>query len=260
MPVARGLAEVVRDLDDPDGWLLYLDGVPSSYVDLADPTNLVFEYVRWIGDVLDLLAPEGEPLYAVHLGGGGATLPRYLAHTRPSSRQVVVEVDPAVVALARERFGVRSTGHLRVRTGDAREVLGTLREASYDVVVRDAFDGPAVPAHLRTNGFLQAVRRVLRPAGTYVANLTDRPPLPVARAEVGTALAAFEHVALVGEPSVFRGRRYGNLVLLASDARLPVAGLTRRLASGAVPARLVHGAAVRSFTGGAAILRDDASD
>ena len=194
----------------------------------------------------------------MHLGGGGATLPRYLAHTRPASRQVVVEVDPAVVTLARERFGVRSTGHLRVRIGDAREVLGTLRASSYDVVVRDAFDGPAVPAHLMTDGFLHDVRRVLRPSGTYLANLTDRPPLSVARSEVSTALAAFAHAALVAEPSVFRGRRYGNLVLLASDTPLPVAGLARRLASGVVPARLVHGAAVRSFTGGAPALRDDA--
>ena len=78
---------------------------PSSHVDLDDPTRLDFEYVRWFGDVLDTWAPEGEPLRVVHLGGAGCTLARYVAATRPGSRQVVVDVDAAVLDLARRAFG-----------------------------------------------------------------------------------------------------------------------------------------------------------
>ena len=61
---------------------------------LDDPTRLEFEYVRWTGDLLDVLAPEGEPLHTVHVGGAGCTLARYVAATRPRSRQVVLENDP----------------------------------------------------------------------------------------------------------------------------------------------------------------------
>lgn len=249
-------AELVQDRHHPDGWLLYLDGVASSYVDGSDPTNLVFEYVRWIGHVLDLARPEGEPLATVHLGGAGCTLPRYVAATRPGSRQVVFEPHAEVLDLAREAFGLRSGHGLKLRVGDGREGLASLPEQSFDVVIRDAFVGDRVPAHLLTTGFLDAVRRVLRPGGTYVSNVADTQPLILARAEVATALAAFRHVAVIGEPSTFRGRRFGNLVLVASDEPIDGAALRRRSASGGAPGRVMDTDESRAFTGGTKPLID----
>jgi hypothetical protein len=67
--------------------MVFLDGHESSYVDLTDPTHLEFSYVRRIGDVLDLIRPARQPLDVLHIGGGGFTLPRYVAATRPRSRQ-----------------------------------------------------------------------------------------------------------------------------------------------------------------------------
>jgi spermidine synthase len=255
-PVDTGRAELLPDGDGRRGWTLVVNGVPSSHVDLDDPTRLDFEYVRWFADVLDVLGPQRDPLRLVHLGGAGCTLARYVAATRPRSRQVVLEIDAAVLDLARRAFGVRSSPALRLVVADARDGLAKLRPAGYDVVVRDAFSGASVPAHLTTSEFLEQVRRVLAPGGVYLANLADDPRLGAARREAATALASFAHVALVAEPGQLHGRRYGNVVLAASDAELPWEPLGRRLASGAVRARLLETEEVRSFASGYRPLRD----
>src|SRR5687768_17980560 len=81
--------------------MLLVEGTPQSHVDLDDPSHLEFEYVRRMGHVLDLAAEEGRPIDVVHLGGGALTLPRYVAATRPGSRQRVVELDEPLTALLR---------------------------------------------------------------------------------------------------------------------------------------------------------------
>src|SRR4029077_9879877 len=71
---AGGLGEIVRDLDPPGAWMLLTGGVPQSHVDLDDPLHLEFEYMRWLGHLIELAAPAGEPLRGLHLGGGGLTV------------------------------------------------------------------------------------------------------------------------------------------------------------------------------------------
>ena len=84
------MIELVPDRDRRSAWTLLVDGTPQSHVDLADPTHLEFEYVRRMASAIDLSAPAGEPLRVLHLGGGGLTLARYVAATRPASPQRVV--------------------------------------------------------------------------------------------------------------------------------------------------------------------------
>ena len=100
-----GQAELVPDLSRPGSWMLFIDGVPQSQVDIEDPGYLEFEYVRRIGHVIDLAFPDGEPLRALHLGGGALTLPRYIAHTRPGSAQLVAEIDADLTELVRGPVG-----------------------------------------------------------------------------------------------------------------------------------------------------------
>jgi hypothetical protein len=250
-PVAFGEAELLRDLDADDGWLLSVDGVAQSYVDRADPTHLEFDYVRLMGDVVDVL-PEG-PLTAVHLGGGACTLPRYVAATRPGSRQLVVEADEALAELVRRLFG--TTG-FRLRVGDARTTLPSLRPGESDLVVADVFESSLQPVHVTTLEWLSEVRRLLRPAGAYVVNVADGKPLAFAKGQAATLQAAFPHVVLLADPSVLRGRRFANLVLAASDAPLPVDALARRAARAAGRARVVGGDDLRAFSGGAAPVTD----
>lgn len=249
--VGAGTAELLRDDDTADGWLLTVDGIAQSYLDLADPTHLEFDYVRRMGDVVDALPPG--PMTTVHLGGGACTLPRYVAATRPGSRQLVVELDPALAELVRRSFG---TAGFRLRLGDAREVLGGLTAGASDLVVADVFSGSTVPVHTTTLEWLGEVRRLLRPGGSYLVNVADGRPLAFARGQVATLLAAFAYVVLLADPSVLRGRRFANLVLAASDEPLPVEVLTRRAASAAARARVVTGDELVAWTGGAPVVTD----
>jgi spermidine synthase len=255
-PIDTGELELAPDRDDPGGWFVVVNGVPSSYVHLDDPTRLDFEYVRWIGDVIDHVEPG--PLRVAHLGGAGCTLARYVAATRPGSRQVVFELDVALVELVRDAFDLRRERGLRIRTEEARAGIGTLRDASQDVVIRDAFVGNRVPEHLTTLEFARDVGRVLASGGTYVVNVADRTEQRHARAEAATLREVFNQVALIAEPSQLRGRRYGNVLLVASNAPLPLDQLTRRLASGAVRARLVPPERVAQLVAGHRPLLDPA--
>ncbi|MEP7025906.1 MAG: spermine synthase, partial [Actinomycetota bacterium] len=138
--VGLGTAELVRDADRPAGWTLLVDGTPQSHVDLDDPLYLEFEYMGRLGHLIDLAAAAGEPLDVLHLGAGGLTLARYVAATRPGSRQLAVESDAALAEFVRLRLplsqrgkraagsqpGGSQPGRVRVRVGDARAVLEQL--------------------------------------------------------------------------------------------------------------------------------------
>ncbi len=252
--VDSGLAEIVPDPDRRSGWTLKLDGAPQSHVDLADPTYLEFEYVRRIGAALDLVAPAGQPLRVLHLGGGALTLPRYVAATRPGSPQRVVEIDGALVELVREMLPWDAKAKIRVRTGDAREAVESMRDAGYDVVVVDVFAGARTPPQLASVEFAREVARILDPAGFMIANVADGPPLRYARAEVATIRTALPQACLVADSTVLRGRRFGNLVVLAGRTPPPAAALIRRAAGDWFPGRVEID--LDRFSNGAAPLTD----
>ena len=256
---AHGTAELLGDADRDGSWVLLVDDTPQSHVDLDDPTHLEFEYVRRMGHALDLVAPDGEPIEALHLGGGALTLPRYVAVTRPGSRQRVVEFDEPLTDLVRSSLPLPRNARIRVRAEDARVALESRPDASADVILCDVFAGARTPAHLTTAEFVAQVRRVLRPGGTYLANVADGPPLRFARGQVATLRTAFPNICLVAEPGTFRGRRFGNLVAVASAVELPVAALTRRCAADPMPSRVMDGDALERFVGSAVPVLDTAA-
>jgi spermidine synthase len=255
-PVLGGTAELLGDADRDGSWMLLVDGTPQSHVDLDDPAHLEFEYVRRIGHVLDLAAEEGRPLDVVHLGGGALTLPRYVAVTRPGSRQRVAEIDEPLTELVRAHLPLPRTARIRVRAADAREAVTAMHPASADVVVSDVFAGARTPAHLTTVEYAREIHRVLRPGGVLAANVADGPPLAFARAQVATLRAVFAAVCLIAEPGTLRGRRFGNLVAVTSDATLPIAALVRRCAGDPMPSRVVEGADLDRFAGDARPIPD----
>jgi spermidine synthase len=256
--VRLGSAELVPDVDDADSWLLFIDGVPQSGVDLADPGYLEFEYVRRIAHVADLAFPPGEPLRVLHLGGGALTLPRYLQHTRPGSRQLVAEIDDALTTLVRAHLPLPAGHRIRVRAADARAVAESAREASYDLVVADVFAGAVTPPHLTTAEFAAATARALRPGGVYAVNVAADLRLNAARSSVATIRSVYKETVMVAEAGVLRGRRRGNLVIFGSDQALPEAALARAVAGDPFPARLVTGADLARFASGAPVITDAA--
>ncbi|MEU6240655.1 fused MFS/spermidine synthase [Streptomyces sp. NPDC047024] len=257
--VDGGLAELIPDPDRSRAWTLLVDGAPQSHVDLDDPAHLSFEYQRRIGHVIDLAAPPGKPLRAVHLGGGALTLARYVAATRPRATQQVVERDAALVQLVRRELPLDPNSRIRVRSADAREGLAKVPDGWADLIVADVFSGARTPAHLTSTEFLDEARRALSPSGLYVANLADGPPLTHLRGQIATAAARFAELAVIADAAVLRGKRFGNAILIAADIPLPITELTRRAASDPHPGRVEHGRALLDFTGGAAPVTDSAA-
>jgi spermidine synthase len=256
-PVDHGFAKLMPDVDRERAWLLTVDGAPQSYVDLDEPEHLEFEYARRLGHVLDTAAEAGRPLDVLHLGGGALTLPRYVAATRPGSRQDVVEADGALLELVLEHLPVPEGAGVAVHAEDARAWLEGAPADSADVLVADVFGGSRVPAHLTSVAYAREAARVLRGDGVYAANLADAAPFAFLRSQLATFATVFEELALIAEPGVLRGRRFGNAVLVAAHRPVDTAALTRLTASDVFPARVEHGDGLREFIGGARPVRDE---
>ena len=246
--------ELLRDLERDTGWTLMVDGAEQSYVDVQDATHLEFEYMQHIALVIDAVFVDPRPLSALHLGGGACTLPRWLAATRPGSTQTVVEASAQIIE-AVEPLG--RVADCEVTLGDAIDLLEREADAGRDLVVWDLYDGPRLVTSTLTLATAQHMRRVLRNDGIAVFNLSDATPFDVVRPVVAAAKVAFEEVLLLAEPTILRGRRSGNCVLVAADRPLPVPDIRRRASSGATRGRVVAGEQLDIFQAGATPPTDD---
>ncbi|GIJ26321.1 hypothetical protein Vqi01_14830 [Micromonospora qiuiae] len=250
-------ARVEADAGRPSGRTLLLNSAQHSYVDLADPTHLEYAYIRWIGAVADVIAPPGQRLDALHLGGGGFTVPRYLTATRAGTDNLVFEIDGGLVELGERQLGVVQGPDLRAVVGDARLLVTAEATDSRDFVVGDAFGHLVVPWHLATREMAAEIRRVARPGGVYVQNVIDYPPLRFITSEVATVAAEFRHVALIAPPEALAGARGANFLIVASDVPLPLAAVRARLDADNEPASLLSGGELSDFIGAALVLTDD---
>jgi spermidine synthase len=251
---------VIQDRDYRDGRVLVLDDLWHAFVDLNEPTRLQFGYIRWFAAAADpILRARGSDLSVLHLGGGGFSFPRYLRALAPGSTHRILELDPAIVEVGQAELGLRLDDRLAVTIGDARLSIRRESTDAFDLVVGDAFGGLSVPWHLTTAEFLAEVDRVLRPDGRYVMNLIDRPALRFVRAEVVTLRARFEHVAVLGLPSVLGSAgRGGNLVLVASHVPLDVEAMAVHSEQlGEQMAAITGDAELDEFTRGAIVLTDE---
>jgi spermidine synthase len=199
----------------------------ASYVDLADPAHLEFDYMRWMRIIL-LAARARRNL---HIGGGACALPRALAARDPDGLQVVCESDAEVLALAREHFGLKRTPGLRVRHAEGRRFLAGQPTASFDAVVIDAFVGAAVPPQLITNEALSDAARV---APLLLINVVDPRTARVVRSVEAALGSAYPHVWRV------TGRGMNNVLAAGQLASSTIDRIASRLAADPSPARLAR--------------------
>lgn len=248
------VAELSSDRYSRDGVVLRVDGIAQSQVNLVDPGELQFEYIRRIGHAIDLFRPAHQPITAIHLGAGALTLPRYIAHTRPGSRSQVIEWERELVKLVRQHIPWDKSWSIRVRYGDARDVLGALPQGlagSADLVVVDLFSGNHTPSHLTTREFYQLITPLLRPDGLVAINMVDGRPQTFVKSQCHTLSSIFGFVGVVGESGVIRGRRFGNVIAIASiTPHVPEwwSEMTRR---GPHPTSTLSGVSLERFMAGA---------
>jgi hypothetical protein len=240
----------------PGAFVMRADGFDQSYVDLDDPSRLAFDYVRRMGDVIDAWGSAGAPVRVLHVGGAGMTLPRYVAHTRPRSPQVVLEPDEDVVALVRRELPLPRRSGIKVRPVDGRTGLGAVRGGSLDLVVVDAFADGRVPADLVTEECAEQYARALVADGLLLLNLVDRAPFAWTRRVVAAVRTVLPAVLVSAEPATLRARRPGNLLLVAGRVDVPVTALRERASQGAAPYRVLDSRQVSDTLGGGVPFTD----
>ena len=258
--LSSGLTAAIEE----DEWVpgavqLVVDGTPQSHVNLRNPADLFYEYIRRIGHVIDLFKPSGQPISALHLGGGAFTLPRYVEATRPGSRQQIIELEGALVDLVREAAPLPQRASIRVRRGDARAMLAKLpagMHGAMDLIVVDVFAGAQTPAHISSVEFYDALKPFLSPGGVVVVNAADGAGLPFVRGQAATLADRFSVVAAIAEPQVLKGRRFGNVVFVASDADPDLEWLPRLLAGGPFPASMLAGPEFAALAAKAKVVTD----
>lgn len=250
------------DRDHPGAFWVRFGLTSQSWVDPARPDFLAFEYVQHIAMVLDHTVLDTAPLHrlrVVHIGGAGMSLPRWVAWRRPGTAQVVCEPDAALTEEVRRKIPLPPRSGIKVRDVDGRSGLSAMADDWADVVIVDAFDGAQVPGELATEECLDELRRVVRGAGVVVFNVTDRAPFAWAKALAAGLVGRWRHLIVGMEPVVAKGKRFGNLLVVASDAAPDVAGIERESAKLTIGYRWITGREARSWPGGAEPMRDDAS-
>jgi spermidine synthase len=181
----------------------------QTCIDLKQPDRLVFEYTQMMLGAL-YLKPDPRSILIIGLGGG--TLPRTLAQLLPQADIDVVEIDPAVVSVARQYFGFQPGERIHLTVQDGRAYVRASLRASkrYELIMLDAYEHQYIPEHMLTREFLTEVRSLLAPAGVVAANTFS-----------SSRLYQNESVTYSAVFGTFYNLHSGNRVILASNAALP---------------------------------------
>jgi spermidine synthase len=167
--------------------------VVESSLDLKQPSKLLVPYTRFMF-MSYAFRPQQEKVLIVGLGGG--SMIHFLRRYDPDVIIDVVEIDPKVVEIADQYFGVRTGDHVKIITMDGvKYLLNTTTK--YDVIYMDAFlkpspqtDSTGVPLLMKTSQFYGQILTALKPDGLVVFNLN---PHARTREDVATIQGSFPH-------------------------------------------------------------------
>lgn len=215
---------LVRDRSDGVRELRFGRGGAVQTAILADrPEALVLPYSRL---VMSSLAVVPDPGRILMIGLGGGAMARFLRLAYPGASVDAVEIDPAVVEVARRYFELPEHPLLRVHVADGRAFVEGSRER-WDLVILDAYGAGGVPAALGTREFLAAVRARTAPGGVVAANLWSGSGNPLYGSMLATFLDVFEQVLVVS------GAGTTNRVVLALPTAIedPATALVARAGS-----------------------------
>ena len=243
------LAEIDEDAFTEGAFILSIGGAQQSHVDLGNPGNVFYEYLRRIANVLDIFKPAGEPIRVLHLGAGALTLARYVQAKRPGSEQTAVELEAELLDFVLQHLPLPEGTRCSLVIDDARAALDRFEPHSFDAVVLDVFAGADAPGHLTDDGFYRALTGLTAPGGVVVVNVGDDPPLTFARAPAHRLRVVADDVAMLADAGMVSGLVPGNIVLVGTDSVWPAEWSPALVAAGPHPGVVVTGADLDSFCG-----------
>jgi spermidine synthase/MFS family permease len=220
----------VADDYDPGVKVLILDHLIHSKVDIDDPLYLHYVHEQTQLELLQAAAAEhpGEQRVLV-VGGGGYTFPRAARVAVPTSRMDVVEIDPGVTAVAYEYLALDPALQINSFHMDGRQFLAEkAAPGHYHLIVLDAVNDLAVPAHLLTREFNREVKKALAPNGVYLLTVIDHlEDGRLWRSAVRTLRETFAHVELVSPHDEYEPLDRQVYVIYAADRPLDLAEVRR---------------------------------
>ncbi|MCU1567875.1 MAG: hypothetical protein JWQ56_2812 [Pseudarthrobacter sp.] len=235
-------ASIEPDAFTGGSYVLSIGGAEQSHVNLARPDEIFYEYLRRIGHLVDLAAPAGTPVTALHLGAGALTLARYIQTTRPGSTQYAVELERELLDFVLQQLPLPEGTNLHTIIGDARDALTDLEpDLLFDVVILDIFSGSEAPAHLACTEFYSELRERLSPGGLLIVNVGDEPGLTLVRSQVSAMRRAMADVAASAESGMFEGRYPGNIILAGTQTPWPAGWSEELTARGPHPGKVLAG-------------------
>ena len=198
---------------------LLLDKLIHSWVRPGEPGYLHYKHEEV---QMEFLRAAPRPARVLVIGGGGYTFPRAARTLVPGCRVEVVEIDPAVTAVATEHLGLDPALGIKVTHADGRRFLDELAPPNaYDLITLDAVNDLSVPPHLLTRECAHAAKLALTPNGVYLVSVIDilngGELWPAAMATLRTE---FQHVTLLQSRRALDPDERAVFILYASDVPL----------------------------------------
>lgn len=169
---------------------MIIDGMIQGGVDMTNNQS-IYEYNYFMQFLPYMLAPEGKRCLMIGLGMGVITK----WYEQQGVKCDVVDINPAVVDIARDYFAFQHSGDLFIE--DARYFLNST-ERRYDYIVLDVFNGDITPAHLLSIEALSLMRDRLTAGGVLAVNLIGslKKETYMTASVVKTLRAAFDQVGV----------------------------------------------------------------
>jgi spermidine synthase len=195
------------------------------------------------------------PARILMIGLGGGAISTYLGRAMPDTTIETVEIDPGVIAAAKQYFGIRENDKVRYLAADGRVFLNRNKQ-TYDLILIDAYHGGYVPFHLLTKEFYTLVKERLAPGGAAAFNVHDGTRLYVSTIKTLKEVFGDLHLYPTGQ---------GEVVMVGTAQQAPPDGVLQARAAAMqkahnfrypLPALLARRVPLPA-TGSAEILTDD---
>lgn len=209
--------QVIHEVESPYHHIQVVKHAEGSLIDLKfgrliqssmkndDPAFLVYPYSKsaFLG-----LTMASEPKRALFIGMGGGLMINVLRQHYPDLDIDVVDIDPAVVEVAKEYFHFREDERMKVFVEDGRIFLRKT-EQRYDLIFLDTFNAEGVPFHLTTLEFLTLVKSRLTNTGCFISHFWGDTANRLFSANIRTHQEVFANVYMLN------AERSGDFILLA---------------------------------------------